>query len=102
MVQWLLPILKNLGFQVSDAPTTIHEDILPTIDIIKVKHIIIRVKYIYVTINYFHEIYVLLTIYPVNIKTNIQPAYIGTKISTYTLLERQYYYICGTHYYPPY
>ena len=62
MVQYLLPILQNLGLQVSDAPTPIYEDNQPTIDTIKTNHPTSRVKHIFVPIHYVHEQYVLLTI----------------------------------------
>ena len=54
MVQWIRPILQNLGFQVSDAPTPIYEDIQPTIDIIKSNDLAIRFKHIFVPIQYVH------------------------------------------------
>ena len=95
MVQWLQPILKNLGFQVSDAPTPIYEDSQPTIVIIKANHLIIRVKQVSVPICYIHEKYVPITIDTVKLKTNIQPEDIGTKISTGPLLECHYSYIHG-------
>ena len=58
MIQWLLHILQNLGFQVSNYPNPIHEDIEPTIDIIKENNITRRVKHINVPINYVYEKYV--------------------------------------------
>ena len=58
MVQWIQLILKNLGFQVSDAPIPIYEDSQPNIDIIKENHLTRRVKHINVPINYVHEKYV--------------------------------------------
>ena len=46
MVQCLRPILQNIGFQVSDAPTPKYENIQPTIDIIKPNLLTSRVKHI--------------------------------------------------------
>ena len=54
MFQCLQPILQKLIFQVSDDPTPICEEIQPTIDIIKAKHITIRVEYISVPIHNVH------------------------------------------------
>ena len=85
MIQWLRPILQNLGFQVSDAPNPIYEEIQPTIGIIKTKHITSIVKHIDVFIQYVHDQYVLLKIDHMKFKTTIQPEYIGTKFSTVTL-----------------
>ena len=99
-VQWLLTILKNLGFQVSDAPTSIYEYSQPTIYIIRENHLTIRVNHIDVPIHDVHEKYVLLNIYPVRLKTTIQTADIGTTSFTGPLLEYHYSYICGARYYP--
>ena len=101
MVQWLRPILQNLGFQFSNAPTLIYKDSQPTIDTIKEKHITSRVKNIDVPIHYVHEQYIIPTIYHVKLKTTIQPADIVTKSSTGPLLRSHYSYIRGTRYYPP-
>ena len=54
---------ENLGFQVSDAPTPVYEDIQTTIVIIKSNYLIIRVQHIVVTVNFLHEQYAILTIY---------------------------------------
>ena len=97
MIQWLRPILKNLGFQVSDAPNPIYEEIQPTIGIIKTNHITSIVKHIDVSIHYVHDKYVLLTIDPVKIKPTIQPEDIGTKISTGPLPECHYSYVRCAH-----
>ena len=91
MVQWLRPILQNLGFWVFNGPTPIYEYRQPSIDVIKSHHITGIVKHIYVTINYVHEKYILLNIDAVKFKNTIQPEYIGTKISTGPLLERHHY-----------
>ena len=90
MVQWLQPILQNLGFQVFNSPTTIYEDIQPNIEVIRENRLTIQVKHIAAPIHYVHEKYALLTIYTNKFKTTIQPADIGNKISTYPLLERHY------------
>ena len=87
MVQWILPILQNLGFQVSNAPTTIYEYNQPTIDIIKENHLTNWVKHITVPIHYVHTKYIVLNIYSVKLKITIYPADIGTKISTGLLVE---------------
>ena len=68
MVQWIRTILKNLGFQVSNSPTLIYEDIQPTIDIMKANQPTSRLKYIGVPINFVHGKYVLLTIDPIKLK----------------------------------
>ena len=73
MAQWIIPILQNLGFQVSNYPTLIYKDSQPTIGGIEANHLNIRVKHIYVPFNYVHKKYALLTIDPVNMKTTIQP-----------------------------
>ena len=65
MIQWIRLILQNLGFQVSGAPTPIHEYSQPAIDIIEATHLTIRVIQISVPIHHVCEKYVLLTIYPV-------------------------------------
>ena len=44
MVQWRRPVLQNLGFPVSDDPTTIYYYIKPNIDIIKSNHLTNTVK----------------------------------------------------------
>ena len=82
MVQLLQPILQNLGFQVSNDPTSIHEHSQPTIDIIKPNRLSTWVKYISVPISYFHDKYGLLTIDNVKLKTTIQTTDISTKRST--------------------
>ena len=89
--KWSIP--KNLGFQVSDDPTPIYEDIQPKIDVINSKRLIIRVKHIDVPIHYVHDQYVLLNIDPFKSKTIIQPTDIEPKISTGPLLKRHYSYI---------
>ena len=53
-VQWLRPILQNLGFQVSNYQNTIYDYSQPTIDIIRVNHITSRFKNISVPINDVH------------------------------------------------
>ena len=73
MIKWPQPILQNLGFQFSDIPTPICEDIQPKIDIIKANHITSRIKHIYAPFHYVHEIYVLITIGSVKLNTTIIP-----------------------------
>ena len=85
----------NLVLKISYAPTPIYEYIQPTIDIIKANHLTSRVKHFDVPINYVREKDFLLTIDTVKFKTTIQPADIGTKISTGPLTERHHSYICG-------
>ena len=89
MVQWIRPILQNLGFQVSHAPTPIYDYIKLTIDIIKANHITSVVRHIDDQMYYVYEQYSLLNIDPVKLKTIIQPVDIGTKSSTGSLLKRQ-------------
>ena len=101
MVQWLQPILQNLGFQLPNAPTLLYEYSQPTIDIINSNHLTSIVQHIYVPINYVHDKYGLLTIDPVKLKTTIHTADIGTEISTGPLIECHYSYIHKYHYYPP-
>ena len=101
MVQWIRPILQKLVFEVSHDKTLIYEESQPTIDVIKTNHPKIIVKHIAVPIHYVHEQYVLLTIYTVKLKTNIQPADIGTKSSTGPLFKKHSSYIRGARYYPP-
>ena len=79
MVQWIQPILQNLGFQVSNDPNTTYEDSQHTIDIIKANHLTRRIKHIYVPISYVRDQYFLLNIDPVKLKTIIFPEDIGTK-----------------------
>ena len=55
MVQWIWPVLQNLGFQVSDTATPIYEDSEHNVDIIKIKHITSWVKHISIPIHYVHE-----------------------------------------------
>ena len=98
-VQWLWPILKNLGFQVSDAPTPIYNNIQPRTDNIKKNHLTIRDNHIVATILYVHDKYDLLNIYPVKLRTIIQPEDIGNKRSTGPLIYCHYSYIPGTRYY---
>ena len=68
MVQWIRPILQNLGFQVSYAPNPKYEYSQPTFVIIKGKHLTIRVKHIFVPMNYVHNQYVLLAIDHIKLK----------------------------------
>ena len=71
MFQWIRPILQNIGFQRSNAPNTIYEDIQPTIIIIKENFPTSRFKHITVPIKYVHEKYSLLAIDTVKLKTTI-------------------------------
>ena len=57
MVQRLRPILKNLGFQVSDAPTLVYTDSQTTIDAFNSNNIKRRGKHISIPVNYVHEKY---------------------------------------------
>ena len=100
MIQWIQPILQNLGFQVSNYPNPIYKLNQPTIDIIKENHLTSRIKDIAVPIHYFHEKYFLLTIDLEELKTSLRPACIVTKMSTGELLERHYFCIWGAWYYP--
>ena len=68
MVQWLQPILQNLGFQVSNVSTPIYEYSQPTIGIIKSNHLTSQYNHIAVPIHYLHERYDLLTIDPFKLK----------------------------------
>ena len=73
---------SNLRFQVYNDPNPIYEEIHTTIDIIKLNHTTIRVKHISIPINYVHNKYSLMNIDPIKLKTTVQTADIGTKIST--------------------
>ena len=69
MVQWIWPILQNLGFKAADSPIPTYEDSKNTIDIIKPNQLKIQVNHINVTIHYVHEQYYLLTVYHIKVKT---------------------------------
>ena len=73
MFQWLQTILQNLGFQVSDSPSTIYKDREPTIGIKQYTYLTSRVKLIVIPIHYVNKKYVSLTIDPIKLKTIIQP-----------------------------
>ena len=62
-------------------------------------HITSRVKKFMVPINYFHEKYVLLTIYPIKLKTTSQPSDICNNIPNDLLLYFHYSYIYGARNY---
>ena len=95
MVQWIQPILQNLGLKVFDDPTLVYKCSQPTIDIIKANNLTSRVKHISVPIHYFHDKCAVLTIYSVELKTTIHPKDTGTKISSGPLIDRHQSYICA-------
>ena len=72
VVQWIWLIIQNLGFQVSDAPTSNFKESKSTIDIIKSNHLTSQVIYIAVPIHYVHDEYSLLIIDLIEFKNTIQ------------------------------
>ena len=69
----------------TETPTPIYEYI--EIDIIRVNQSTVCVDHIVVPIHYVHKKYIFVTVESFKLKTNIQPAFIGTKISNGPLLE---------------
>ena len=69
----------------TETPTPIYEYI--EIDIIIVNQSTGFVDHIVVPINYVHMKYIFVTVEPFKLKTNIQPDFIGTKISNGPLIE---------------